>query len=137
MKAPLPTWLTLASTLSVLACSTTPDSLSAISEPTTRAFKENYQEIYRRTSTTARRCIASNLGPYASLVVDADLYPDLGYGEINVSLINVGVRNYYASSKIERDGLGTKMVVRSGNQLRSDLMTLNLFRWASGNEDCG
>ena len=69
--------------------------------PEIRVSGEQYQGIYRRVSSTARRCIAGNISGYASFAVDADLYSDLHYGEVTMSLINIGIRNYYLSAKVE------------------------------------
>jgi len=120
----------------VAGCSTTPADLEAKSAPAITAFTENYQEIYRRTSGLAKRCIASSMGPYASMAVDADLFPDLGYGEITVSLINWGVRNYYVSSRIEKVPTGSKLIVRAGNTLGAERMIQLLQRWAGGDQSC-
>lgn len=120
----------------LVGCSTTPADLEAKSTPTIIAFTENYQEIYRRTSGLAKRCIASSMGPYASMAVDADLFPDLGYGEITVSLINWGVRNYYVSSRIEKTPTGSKLIVRAGNTLGAEQMVQRMQRWAGGDQEC-
>lgn len=67
------------------SCSSTPAQLEQKAEPTVRSFTENYQEIYRRVSSSARRCMAGNINAYASYAVDTDLFPDLGYGETTFS----------------------------------------------------
>ncbi|MGL3107123.1 hypothetical protein [Bradyrhizobium sp. BR 1432] len=59
----------------------TPD-LEAKAAPIVQTYSENYQEIYRRVSTTAKRCFAGNVGAYASFAVDSELYSELGYGEL-------------------------------------------------------
>ena len=63
------------------------------------------------------RCFARNTGPYSSYAVDADLYPDLGYGEVTLSLVNTITRNYYLSVRVEKQPTGSKLTVRSGNTL--------------------
>ena len=105
--------------LSVGGCSSTPADLEAKTTPTIQTYTDNYQEIYRRVSTTAKRCLAGNIGAHASTAVDADLYSDLGYGEVTTSLINWGTRNYFWMARIERSGVGSKMIRRSGNTLAS------------------
>lgn len=118
------------------ACSTTPADLEAKAAPVSKVFSENYQEIYRRAAGTAKRCLASNMGPYASMAVDTELFPDLGYGEITFSLINWGVRNYYLSARIEKLPQGSRLTVKSGNTLVPDHWGQSLLRWATGDSDC-
>ena len=117
-------------------CSTTPKDLEAKAAPVSQTFPENYQEIYRRTSSAAKRCMAANMGAYASMAVDSELYPDLGYGEVTVSLIDMGIRNYYLSARIEKANSGARLIIHSGNTLGSEAATGNLLRWASGDEGC-
>lgn len=128
--------LITATAVALAGCSTTPAQLEEKSQPSVQAFAENYQEIYRRVSGPAKRCIAANVGPYASMAVDADLLPDLGYGQITVSLINWGTRNYYVSAKVEKLPKGSQMTVRAGNTLGADKMIQNFQRWASGDDSC-
>jgi len=122
--------------LSLGGCSTTPADLEAKTEATVQNYSENYQEIYRRVSTVARRCVAGNVGAYASMAVDGDLYSELGYGDITMSLINWSVRNYYCPAKIEKTASGSKMTVRSGNTLASETAKQSILRWASGDTAC-
>lgn len=72
----------------------------------------------------------------ASLAVDAELYSELGYGEISRSLINYGVRNYYWTARIERAGTGSRMTVRAGNTVNNPSMVNNVIRWATGDQAC-
>jgi hypothetical protein len=120
----------------VSACSSTPADLEQKAEPVTRSFAESYQEIYRRVSGPARRCFAGNVGAYASFAVDSDLYSDLGHGEITLSLINWGTRNYYMSTKIERADSGSTLTVRAGNTLAAGNAIENVLRWAGGDSAC-
>lgn len=122
--------------LVLAGCSSTPQDLEAKTAPTIRSYTENYQEIYRRISSTAKRCEAGNTSAMTSQAVDSELYPDLGYGEISKSMINYGVRNYYWTAKIERDGKGAKMTLRSGNTINNDAGIERLTRWASGDQNC-
>lgn len=72
----------------------------------------------------------------SSMAVDAQLYPDLGYGEISRSLIDMGARNYYWTVKIEKVGTGAKMTVRAGNTINNQVMIDNAVRWADGDQNC-
>lgn len=126
----------IAALLTVGGCSTTPVALEEKTAPTVRTYAENYQEIYRRTSGAAKRCFATSLGPYASMAVDADLFSELGYGEIKLSLINMGVRNYYISAKIEKEPKGSRMTVFSGNTVAPGAWEQKMLAWAAGQQDC-
>lgn len=131
--------LVILSAACLAACSTTPTNLESKAEPKTQSYSENYQEIYRRVATTAKRCFAADMGQYASMAVDAELYPDLGRGELTVSLVNYGTRNYYLSAKIARaTPQGSTMTVSAGNTLGAERMTNLMFDWArsDGNAQC-
>lgn len=121
--------------LGVAACSTTPANLEAKTQPTSRAFIENYQEIYRRVFNTATRCVAGNVGSTSSFEVDGQLYSELGFGEVMHSTVTLG-RNYIWKVKIERKGDGSLMTVNAGNTLVNDTWIAKLFRWAGGDETC-
>lgn len=129
-------WIFMMGSAYVLAaCSSTPADLEAKSEPTVQGYTENYQEIFRRVSNTAKRCYTANMGAYASTTADAQLYPDLGYGEVSVSLINMGTRNYYFTAKIEKAGTGSKMTLRAGNTLAAPRYLERALSWASGADE--
>lgn len=122
--------------IAISACSTTPRDLEQSTPAHVTTYQENYQEIYRRVSSESRRCYSGNMGAYASAEVDAQLYPDLGFGEITSSLDNYGARNYYWSVKIEKVGEGARMTVNSGNTLNSSAAVSQMQRWAAGGSGC-
>ena len=125
--------------LSILtACVTSTDKLKATSGAITeeRTYSENYQEIYRRVSTEATRCTEGGLLVMSSLEVDAQLYNELGFGEVSWSLINFGVRNYYWTAKIEKQDEGSKITVTSGNTLGKKGLMKRVLLWADGDKDC-
>ena len=122
--------------LSLPGCSTSPADLEAKAAPTIRTYTENYQEIFRRVSTTAKRCGTGSVGAMSSMVIDSQLYSELGYGEASYSLINYGVRNYYWTAKIEKSGTGSKMTISAGNVLNNTYMINNVIRWADGDTNC-
>ena len=117
-------------------CSTTPADLEAKAVPTIQTYSENYQEIYRRVSTTAKRCFAGNVGAYASFAVDSELYSELGYGELTLSLISMGTRNYYLSVRVEKQPAGSKLTARSGNTLANERYKSLVLGWAGGDQNC-
>lgn len=116
-------------------CSSTPDDLASKTSPIIQSYNENYQEIYRRVSTTAKRCWAEPVSAQAAMVVDAELYPDLGYGDVAVSLVNWGARNYYVTAKIEKAAQGSRMTLRSGNAIDETRANF-VLRWAAGDQNC-
>jgi hypothetical protein len=117
-------------------CSTTPADLEAKTTPIIQTYPDNYQEIYRRVSTNAKRCYARNTSSYSSMAVDADLYPDLGYGDVTLSLVNTITRNYYLSVHIEKQPTGSKLTVRSGNTLAAGSYIDRIEAWAHGDDTC-
>jgi hypothetical protein len=127
---------TVCALLILSGCSSTPQDLDANNAPTIVNFSENYQEIYRRVSSTAKRCIAGNVSAYASMAVDTELYSELGYGEVQVSLINMGMRNYYVTARIDRVGTGSKLTLRSGNTLAASRQLNTFLEWANGKDTC-
>lgn len=122
--------------LLLAGCSTTPADLEAKTVPATQTYAENYQEIYRRVATTAKRCFSANMGAYASMAVDSEIYSELGYGEITLSLINMGTRNYYLMVRVEKQPAGSRLTVRSGNTLASERYRDLVLRWAGGDQNC-
>jgi hypothetical protein len=120
----------------IAGCSTKPTDLAAKTKAEVHTYSENYQEIYRRVASTAKRCQSGNVNAYASYDVDAELYSELGYGEVSMSLVNVGTRNYFWTAKIEKAGTGSKLTVNSGNTLASGSNQKSVVRWASGDENC-
>ncbi|SOC45730.1 hypothetical protein SAMN05892877_117119 [Rhizobium subbaraonis] len=119
-------------------CSSTPEALeqSKSADRTEKVFSENYQEVYRRLVRTARLCSGGNSGRFTSFELDTELYSELGYGEVTLSLQNMGTRNYYWKAKVEKAGSGSRLSVVSGNTLAQDSMLKTVVGWAEGNEKC-
>lgn len=86
--------IALSVVLIVAGCSSTSADLEKKTAATAKVqtFSENYQEIYRRILTTAKNCQAGNVSAYASYDVEGQLYNELGYGEITLSLTNLGTK---------------------------------------------
>lgn len=131
-------FLAIAAALSLAGCSSTPSELEKSKDAvkTERSYSENYQEIYRRITTSARSCVSGHINAYASFQVDADLYSELGYGEITMSLLNLGSRNYYWKAKVEKAGGGSKLSVVAGNTLVKNSMLNDVTGWADGGTVC-
>jgi len=133
------TYLFAAAGLTLAGCSTTPDSLKTSTAPQVTTYPTPYQEVYRRVVNEARVCYGGgivSIGTTATGELDAELYPDLGFGEVSSSMVNHGVRNYYWSAKIEKEGAGTRMTVHAGNSLDAPAATARLQNWAAGGSGC-
>lgn len=123
--------------LVLAGCSTSSGDLEA-SKSAARSeknYSENYQAVYRRLADTARRC-QSTAGT-AAFTVDAQLYNELGFGEITLSLVSaLYPRNYYWKAKVEKAGSGSRLSVVSGNTLAQERTLADVIRWASGDQKC-
>jgi hypothetical protein len=80
--------------------------------------------------------LQATLVAYASFAVDSGLYPDLGYGELTLSLINMGTRNYHLSVRVDKQPTGSRLTIRSGNTLAAERYTSLVLGWASGDQNC-
>ncbi|MET3925548.1 hypothetical protein [Devosia sp. 2618] len=129
---------TLLSVLVLAACSATAGKLeqSSSTKVETRGYSENYQEIYRRVFTAANACAGGSLNAYASMSVDGQLYSELGFGEVTLSMSNLGMKNFYWKAKVEQAGKGSSMTVHSGNTINNSMWLNNVIRWASGDAKC-
>lgn len=128
----------VALSLIIAGCSSTPEALEK-SEGAARAEKtyaENYQEVYRRLSSTARRCSGGSSGKYTSFELDSELYNELGYGEVTLSLSNFGARNYYWKAKVTKTGSGALVTAVAGNTLAKNVDLRRVMRWADGDTGC-
>ncbi|WP_081159932.1 hypothetical protein [Ensifer aridi] len=120
----------------VSSCSTSSEDLekSTSAVRSQKSYNENYQAVYRRLADTARRC-QSTAGS-AAFTVDAELYNELGYGEIALSMVSIYPRNYYWRAKIEKTGGGSRVSVVSGNTLVQSRTLADVMRWADGDPRC-
>ena len=117
-------------------CSTTPDALEANSNVTSKAYTESYPETYRRLVDNARRCLTGHDINIASMLVDADLHQELGFGEVRFAVAGILYSNYFASAKIEKWGNGSRVSVKVNNPLIGERYSNMIFRWAGGDQKC-
>jgi hypothetical protein len=117
-------------------CSTTPEALekSASAARSEKSYDENYQEVYRRLAGTARRC--QSTGGSAAFTIDAQLYNELGYGEITMSMVSIYPRNYYWKAKVEKTASGSRVSAVSGNTVAQSHTLVDVMRWADGDQRC-
>lgn len=130
--------IALSIALIAAGCSSTSADLEKKTAATAnvQTFSENYQEIYRRILTTAKNCQSGNVSAYASYDVEGQLYNELGYGEITLSMTNVGTKNYFWKAKVEKQDVGARLTVNAGNSLNASQMSNNVLRWAAGDSKC-
>ncbi|MDA4848020.1 hypothetical protein [Hoeflea poritis] len=116
--------------------SSSQDLVESSSNKRTFTVSQNYQQVYRNISKTASQCLTRGivLSSQASWDVDAQLYSELGYGEIDFYLNNVG-KDFYATAKVERQGSGTKVTVVSRERFK-DRFSDSFQRWAKGSTAC-
>lgn len=130
-------WICLAmATWFVAGCTSTTADFEAKSMPTIQNFAENYQEIYRRISTTARRCSVVTFGTYSAVSVNADLFSELGYGEVSAFAMNYNIRSFYWTARVDRAGKGATVTVRADSVLPLEQGTLAVMRWAANDQNC-
>lgn len=123
--------------LVLAGCSTSSGDLDASKSAvrSEKRYSENYQAVYRRLADTARRC-QSTAGT-AAFTVDAQLYNELGFGEVTMSLVSaLYPRNYYWKAKVEKAGSGSKVSIVSGNTLAQGRTLDQIGRWADGDTNC-
>lgn len=71
-------------------------------------FSENYQAVYARTNRGFRNCMTLSSGGF---VVDGQLYPDLGYGEVTATGGSGAYPMLYA--KVLEQGAGASVQIKS------------------------
>lgn len=95
-------------------------------------FSENYQKIYANLNKGARNCYE-----VASISdVDAQLFSELGYGEISAAVTGGFTHQPIMNAKISRDGSGAVMEAKTA-EARGREGTLNWVEyWARGGLTC-
>ncbi len=64
------------------------------------------------------------------------LYPEKGYGQVDLINTYAIPTNYVSSVKIEKAGSGSKVTINSGNNWAKQKYIDDLLRWASGDTKC-
>lgn len=122
-------WLIVACALGGCGASSQAELEKTAPHVQTFEFAENYQAVFRRVSISARRCLEEEflLGG-ARLAVNAQLYNELGYGEITYNLSHALTPRHLISAKIEKVEAASRMTVRAehANSIR------HMAAWANG-----
>jgi hypothetical protein len=71
-------WFGVLAAITLVGCASKPPEEPI--KPTVQTYAEDYQGLFQRVSTTAKRCFASKAGLYRSGAFDADLFTEIGYG---------------------------------------------------------
>jgi hypothetical protein len=126
-------WFGVLAAITLVGCASTPEEAS---KPTVQTYAEDYQGVFQRVSTTAKRCFASKAGVYRSGAVDADLFSELGYGQLTLNVTGKGGDNYYVSVRIEKQPTGSKLTMISDNMRASQRYRELVSGWANGDQNC-
>jgi hypothetical protein len=105
-------WFGVLAAVTLVGCASKPPEEA--NKPTVQTYAEDYQGLFQRVSTTAKRCFASKAGLYRSGAVDADLYTEIGYGQLTLTVKGSGNDNYYVSVRIEKQPTGSDSSRTSG-----------------------
>src|SRR3977135_640188 len=77
-------WFGILAAITLVGCASKPPEEA--NKPTVQTYAEDYRGLFQRVSTTAKRCFASKAGLYRSGAVDADLYSEIGYGQLSLTV---------------------------------------------------
>ena len=100
----------------------------------------NYQAVYAGMLQTMRECFRPGTLFFPSpgaTTLDAQLYPDLGYGEISTGITGV-VPVTHNSVRISKNGVGAKVQIKTANSIESAQGRDQkwLAYWAKGGQLC-
>src|SRR5260370_27900115 len=104
-------WFGILAAITLVGCASKPPEEA--NKPTVQTYAEDYQGLFQRVSTTAKRCFASKAGLYRSGAVDADLYSEIGYGQLSLTVNGRGSSNYYVSVRIDKQPTGSNLTLIS------------------------
>jgi hypothetical protein len=127
-------WFGILAAITLVGCASNPPE--EVNRPTVQTYAQDYQGLFQRISTTAKRCFASKAGLYRSGAVDADLYSEIGYGQLTLTVNGTGTSNYYVSVRIEKQSTGSKLTMISDNMEASQRYRELVSRWANGDQNC-
>jgi len=127
-------WFGILAAITLVGCASKPPEEA--NKPTVQTYAEDYQGLFQRVSTTAKRCFASKAGLYRSGAVAADLYSEIGYGQLTLTVNGSGSSNYYVSVRIEKQPTGSKLTMISDNMGASQRYRELVSGWANGDQNC-
>lgn len=127
-------------TIAALPACTSMEEHDAKPYAVTFEVQQSYQTVYARTLHTMRRCLNPGRGYLFSPVteqMDAQLYPDLGFGELTRYQANVSAIPW-STTRIARQGNGAVVSIKTSSQAEyAQRQTLAwLSYWAKGGTTC-
>ncbi|MBW5802050.1 hypothetical protein [Halomonas elongata] len=90
---------------------------------------ESYQQVFKDVRTELNRCMFGG-ALMAKTNIDAQLYPDLGEGEISVRYNNMGDRSVFLHVEIKEDGSATDVTTYSSTFGKWDAAGERVRRYA-------
>jgi len=124
-------------TLALSGCASSTDLRTAPPSDTFRVDR-NYQQVYRDMLAAARACNGVGRAGIANPVfnnLDAELYSDLGYGEIYYWQDNaIDIPFFYV--RVNREGSSSVVQSTVGRPMGIAQDTSRFRRWASGDTRC-
>ena len=127
-------WLGVLAAITLVGCASKPPEEA--NKPTVQTYAEDYQDLFQRVSNTAKRCFASKAGLYQSGAVDSDIYSEIGYGQLTLTVKGRGGDNYYVSVRIEKQPTGSKLTMISDDMAASQRYRELVSGWANGDQNC-
>jgi hypothetical protein len=127
-------WFGVLAAITLAGCASKPPDEA--DKPTVQTYAEDYQDIFQRVSNSAKRCLSSKAGLYKSGAVAADLYSEIGYGQLTLTVNGRGGGNYYVSVRIEKQPTGSKLTMISDDMAASQRYRELVSGWANGDQNC-
>ena len=118
-------------------CATSVAEFESASPQLEESMPENYKVIYERVFRAARRCYVTS-GLTSSSEVEAQLFPQLGYGELFFTFINMGMKDPVSRVRVDRVDTGSRISITTTGVfegVQADRRT-KLLSGAQGSEAC-
>lgn len=124
--------LALAAAAGVAGCAPTQADLEKAQVSHVFRIENNYQQVYAQMNKGMRNCFTvGSMG-----TVDAQLYPELGYGEITNALQSTFSYSPQFNAKISRDQTGAVVQIKSVFGGRGRAWYPWMEHWAKGGIAC-
>lgn len=114
-------------------CASTVSDLKADHVVKVVQIEGNYQAIYRNIATMARECLTGERYRWGvQWGVDADLYTDIGTGEVTFYSVGPQGRLTGAHAEVRKVDAGTELSIWARNESVGAIFQ----RWANGYKEC-
>ena len=126
-------WLGVLATITLVGCA------SNRPEEAIKPTVQTYPKI-TKVSFNAYRPPPSAVSPrrlaFTVRALDADLFTEIGYGQLTLTVGGRGNDNYYVSVRIEKQPTGSKLTMISDNMAASQRYRELVSGWANGDQNC-